>query len=116
VLHAKHIAVVHGSDDGLVPPAFTSRPWSLRAHAQNPGADVRYYEVEHAQHFDAFLGLPAYGARYLPMIPYLWRLLDLTLAGSPLPPEGKVATTPRGLGAGGAPPPLTRENLGDWFR
>jgi len=115
-LRAKRVAVVHGSDDGLVPPAFTSRPWSLSAHAQNPGVDIRYYEVEHAQHFDAFLGLPAYGARYVPMIPYLWRLLDLTLANSPLPAEGKVATRPRGLGGGGVPPPLGAENLGDWFR
>jgi hydroxybutyrate-dimer hydrolase len=116
MLKAKRVAVVHGADDGLVPPAFTSRPWSLSARAQNPRAEVRYYEVQHAQHFDAFLGLPAYGARYVPMIPYLWRLLDLALAGSPLPPEGKIATKPRGLAAGGVPAPLTRENLGDWFR
>jgi hydroxybutyrate-dimer hydrolase len=113
---SKRVAVVHGRDDGLVPAAFTSRPWSLSAHAQTPGADIRYYEVEHAQHFDAFLGLPAYGARYVPLIPYLWRLLDLTLEKSPLPPEGKVATRPRGAGAGGVPPALTKDNLGDWFR
>ena len=116
VVKSKRVAVVHGSDDGLVPAAFTSRPWSLSAHAQNPRADIRYYEVEHAQHFDAFLGLPAYGARYVPLIPYLWRLLDLTLEKAPLPPEGKVATRPRGAGTGGVPPALTKDNLGDWFR
>ena len=65
---------IHGSDDGLIPPAFSSAPYVKQAQAA--GRDVRYWQVRNAQHFDAFLGLPDYGARYLPMLPYVYAALD----------------------------------------
>src|SRR5690606_6685436 len=45
------VVVVHGTDDGLVPQAFTSAPYV--AEAQAAGRDVRYWQVRNAQHFDA---------------------------------------------------------------
>lgn len=111
---APRIVVVHGRDDGLIPAALTARPWVAAARAS--GADVRYLEVANVQHFDAFLGLPAIGAAYLPLLPYAWAALDAVLAelegrGS-LPESGAVETTPRGVAAGGLPRPLMAAHLG----
>jgi hydroxybutyrate-dimer hydrolase len=102
------IVVIHGKDDGLVPPAFSSKPYVAQARAA--GRDVRYWQVGNAQHFDAFLGLPDYAARYVPLLPFVYRALDRVWAhlqdGAPLPEDAVVATTPRGAGK-----PLGRENL-----
>jgi hydroxybutyrate-dimer hydrolase len=55
--------------------------------------------VRNAQHFDAFLGLPDYGARYLPMLPYVYAALDRTLAAlegeGDMPADAEVRTMPR---------------------
>jgi hydroxybutyrate-dimer hydrolase len=89
--------VLHGAGDGLIPPAFSSRPYV--AAAQATGANLRYWEVDNAQHFDAFLAVPAMGARYVPLLPYVWQALDQTVAaleGGPAPaPSQRVRTTPR---------------------
>lgn len=101
------VTVIHGADDGLIPMAFTSVPYVAKARAA--GRDVRFWQVRHAQHFDAFLGLPDYGARYLPMLPYVYRALDRTLAaleqGQPMPADAVIDTVPR------AGKPLTAEHL-----
>ncbi|HYM86969.1 MAG TPA: 3-hydroxybutyrate oligomer hydrolase family protein, partial [Pseudoxanthomonas sp.] len=68
------VVVIHGLDDGLVPPAFSSAPYV--AAARDTGREVSYWQVKHAQHFDGFLALPAYGARYVPMLPYVYAALD----------------------------------------
>jgi hydroxybutyrate-dimer hydrolase len=93
------VVVIHGTDDGLVPPAFSSAPWVTQAQAA--GRDVRYWQVRHAQHFDAFLALPDYGARYLPLLPYVYAALDKVSAhlDDPavlLPADAVIVTTPRG--------------------
>ena len=101
------MTVIHGADDGLIPMAFTSAPYVAKARAA--GRDVRFWQVRHAQHFDAFLGLPDYGARYLPMLPYVYRALDRTLAaleqGAPMPGDAVIQTVPR------AGKPLTEAHL-----
>ena len=102
------IIIVHGTDDGLTPMAFSSTPYVAKAQAA--GRDVRYWRVRHAQHFDAFLGLPDYGARYVPLLPYMYAALDRVWAhlenGSALPSDALIETKPRGMGN-----PLTAENL-----
>jgi hydroxybutyrate-dimer hydrolase len=102
------VVVIHGTDDGLVPMAFTSAPYV--AMAQAAGRDVRYWQVRNAQHFDAFLGLPDYAARYVPLLPYMYAALDRVWAhldgGAPLPGDAVVETVPRGAGE-----PLTAGNL-----
>lgn len=91
------VVVIHGIDDGLIPPAFSSAPYVQQAQAA--GRDVRYWQVRNAQHFDAFLGLPDYGARYLPLLPYVYAALDRVNAhldgGAALPADAVIATTPR---------------------
>ena len=95
------VVVIHGADDGLIPMAFSSAPYVRQAKAG--GRDVRYWQVRNAQHFDAFLGLPDYGARYLPLLPYVYEALDrvdahLDGSGS-LPADAVISTTPRGAAA-----------------
>jgi len=101
------VMVVHGTDDGLIPPAFSSKPYATAAKAA--GREVSYWQVQHVQHFDGFLGLPDYGARYLPLLPYVYAALDRVEArldnGTALPADAVIATTPR------AGQPLTAEHL-----
>lgn len=94
------VIVVHGLDDGLVPPAFSSAPYVAAARAA--GRDVRYWQVHNAEHFDAFLGFPDYAARFVPMLPYVYAALDRVEAvldgKGALPADAVIATTPRGAG------------------
>jgi hydroxybutyrate-dimer hydrolase len=95
------VVIVHGVDDGLVPMAFTSTPYVQAARAA--GRDVRFWQVERAQHFDAFLALPGMGAAYVPLTPYVHAALDRTWAhlhdGAPLPGDARIRPTPRGTAA-----------------
>lgn len=101
------VVVIHGTDDGLVPQAFSSAPYVAMARAA--GRDVRYWQVRNAQHFDAFLGFPQYGAVYLPLLPYVYAALDRVDAHldgkSALPADAVIATIPR------AGKPLAADNL-----
>ena len=101
------VIVIHGTDDGLVPQAFSSLPYV--AMAQAAGRDVRYWQVKNAQHFDAFLGLPHLAAVYLPLLPYVYSALDRVDASldgkGRLPDSAVISTVPR-MGK-----PLAAENL-----
>ncbi len=100
--------VLHGAGDGLLPTAFSSEPYVawLRAH----GRQTIYWRVPYAQHFDAFLALPGFGDRHVPLLPYGYAALDRLWAhlyqgaawpvGAPVP-----LAQPRGAG------PLTRQAL-----
>ncbi|WP_242006743.1 D-(-)-3-hydroxybutyrate oligomer hydrolase [Aerolutibacter ruishenii] len=94
------VVVVHGTSDGLIPMAFTSVPYVAGAKAS--GRDVRFWQVRNAQHFDGFLGLPDYAARYVPLLPYVYAALDRVQAhldgNGPLPADAVIATVPRGAG------------------
>lgn len=92
------ILVAQGEQDGLLPIGFASAPYvdALRA----AGRDPTYWRVPHAQHFDAFLALPVFGERHVPLLPYgyaaldaLWAHLD---AGARLPASQRFVTRPRG--------------------
>ncbi|CAN5631962.1 D-(-)-3-hydroxybutyrate oligomer hydrolase [soil metagenome] len=102
------VVVIHGVDDGLVPMAFNSVPYV--AAAQAAGRDVRFWQVRNAQHFDAFLGLPEYAARYVPMLPYVYAALDRVWAhlvdGAPMPADAVIQGVPRAMGT-----PLTADHL-----
>lgn len=91
------VVVIHGTDDGLVPPAFSSAPYVRMA--RDAGRDVRYWQVAHVQHFDAFLGLPHMAAAYLPLLPYVYAALDRVDAyldgKGALPEDAVIASAPR---------------------
>ena len=95
------VVVIHGLDDGLVPPAFSSAPYV--AASQAAGRDVHYWQVRHAQHFDGFLALPAYGARYVPVLPYVYAALDQVSARldgqARKPVDAVIEAKPRGAGS-----------------
>ena len=101
------VVVIHGTDDGLVPQAFSSAPYVAMAKAA--GRDVRYWQVRNAQHFDGFLVLPHMAAAYLPLLPYVYTALDRVDAHldgkAALPDDAVIATVPR-MGK-----PLAAENL-----
>ncbi|NYZ63786.1 hydrogenase [Luteimonas sp. SJ-16] len=92
------VVVVHGIDDGLIPMAFSSVPYVDAARAAD--RDVRFWQVENAQHFDGFLALPDYGARYVPLLPYIYAALDQVTAyldgEGALPADARIRTRPRG--------------------
>jgi hydroxybutyrate-dimer hydrolase len=92
------ILVAHGERDGLLPIAFSSAPYV--AALENAGRSPAYWRIPHAQHFDAFLALPAFGDRYVPLLPYAYAALDRMwahlCAGDALPASHRFATEPRG--------------------
>ncbi|CAM5231751.1 3-hydroxybutyrate oligomer hydrolase family protein [Rhodanobacter lindaniclasticus] len=70
-----------------------------------------YWKVPHARHFDAFLPLPGFGERHLPLLPYGYAALDRLWTHlyeqAPWPDSVPVpAGQPRGAQA------LTRQALG----
>lgn len=80
--------VIHGRSDGLVPQAFSSAPYVAMASVAGRN-DVRYWQVDNAQHFDVFLALPPMAAAYLPLLPYVYSALDRVDAYSGW--QGRVA-------------------------
>ena len=89
--------LVHGVDDGLIPIAFTSDPYAAWARAA--GREVSLWRVHGAQHFDGFLVLPDYAARYVPLIPYVHTALDQVVeyldGRGPLPANADIKPLPR---------------------
>lgn len=69
------VLVVHGRQDGLIPPAFSSRPYVEAARANGAG-QVAWWEIDGAQHFDVLVPYPGLSGRYRPLLPYLWQALD----------------------------------------
>ena len=67
---------------------------------------MRYYEIAHGQHFDAFLGLPGFGSAFVPMQPYLLAAMDLMAArlaaGRAAAAEPGVTLRPRAALDGGS--------------
>ncbi len=109
------VIVLHGRVDGLVPVNHSSRPWYLAAARRQPRAELRYYEIQHGQHFDAFLALPGFAAGFVPMQPHLLAAMDLMATRlrerTALPPSQVVRSRPRAPSRG-PPAPLEREHTG----
>lgn len=107
------ILLLHGVDDGLVPEFTSSAPFARWAKSQ--GAQLSYWRIHHAQHFDALLGLPGLSNRYLPLMPYAYAALDAMWAhlheGAALPGDREITPVPRTV-IEGAVTPLKTENLG----
>jgi hydroxybutyrate-dimer hydrolase len=105
--------IVHGRSDTLIPVNHSSRAYFGKNQLAARGAtQLRYVEVENAQHFDSFIDLlPGFNELYIPLHVYLQRALtamyDHLTNGTPLPVSQVVRTTPRGPGA----PPITAANV-----
>jgi len=114
-LQGKPALIVHGRSDTLVPVALTSRPYfGLNKMVEGQASKLSYIEVTNAQHFDAFLGFPGYGARLVPLHRYFIQAMDMMYAhlksGAPLPGSQVVRTVPRGQ-TGTVANPITLANV-----
>lgn len=118
-LQRKPAIIVHGRADALIPVNHSSRPYTaLNKRVEGRHSRLSYIEVTNAQHFDAFIGLPAllggYDTRYIPLHVYLNRALDAMWEhlrhGRPLPESQVLRTVPRG-GTPGAAPAITQANV-----
>ncbi|WP_269791311.1 3-hydroxybutyrate oligomer hydrolase family protein [Stenotrophomonas sp. Iso1] len=92
------IVVIHGIDDGLVPISMTSDRYVPQARAA--GAQIAYWRISNAQHFDSLLAFPDYRKRYVPLLPYMFAAMDQVWAHLEdptrgLPQDALIETTPR---------------------
>ncbi|WP_321896830.1 D-(-)-3-hydroxybutyrate oligomer hydrolase [Paraburkholderia heleia] len=114
-LHGKPAIIVQGRSDALVPINHASRAY-LAANSEREGSrsHLSLYEVLNGQHFDAFLAVPGFDTRFVPVHYYNIAALNLMWShlknGTPLPPSQVIRTIPRG-GNPGAAPPLGLANL-----
>lgn len=97
-LPARPVLIIHGAADGLVPAAFTSRPY-VAAVRERGGRHLAYWEIERVQHFDAFLGPLGLAGTYLPLMPYAYAGLDALFAhlrgDGPPPADRHIRPPPR---------------------
>jgi hydroxybutyrate-dimer hydrolase len=120
-LRGKPAVIVQGRSDTLVPVNHASRAYvAFNSKVEGSAGNVRYYEIQNGNHFDAFLpnaaggGVQGYDALLVPVHYYFVNGMDLMWArlknGTALPPSQVVRTTPRG-GTPGAAPAITRSNV-----
>jgi hydroxybutyrate-dimer hydrolase len=105
------VIVLHGRADGLIPVNHASRAYyAVNCRDRGVRDELRYYELEHGQHFDGSLALPGFAARFVPMQGWTVRCLELLWArlrdGAPLPPSQVIRSQPRGTA------PLAASHLG----
>jgi hydroxybutyrate-dimer hydrolase len=110
------VIIVHGRADSLIPVNHASRAYYAVNQRDRAGRDeLRYYELQHGNHFDAYLMLPGFADGYVPMQPWMLRALDALYerlrAGTALPPSQVIRSRPRGR-IGGTVPPLDETHLG----
>ena len=103
-LHGKPALIVHGRADALITVNNSSRPYlTLNRQVEGPRSGLRYIEITRAQHFDAFLAMPALASEYLPLLPYYEQALDRIwehlFLKRELPPSQVVQTLARGTEA-----------------
>jgi len=95
------LIVIHGEADGLIPATFSGLPYVqwLREHGRSPV----WWPIADGQHFDAFLAVPGFGDRYVPLLPYgdaaFERVLHALREGRAVDPGPAPATRPRGPAA-----------------
>lgn len=116
-LHGKPTIIVAGRSDALVPANHSERAYFGKLQMNGKAANVRYIEVENANHFDTFIdyaALPGYDSTMIPLHYYLIQALDMMWAqvnnGTALPDSQIVRTTQRG-GTAGAAPAITKANV-----
>lgn len=110
------VVLLHGRLDGLIPVNHSSRAYyGVNRRDRGMRDELRYYELQHGQHFDGALALPGLDTSAVPMQAWTRRCLDLVHArltrGEELPPSQVIRSQPRG-GTPGSAPALTVEHLG----
>ena len=84
------VFVVHGKSDGLVPIQYTSIPYVAMTRASGHQR-IAFWQIDNAQHFDAFLAFPGYGDKFAPLLPHVYGALDAAwntvVNGAPMPAD-----------------------------
>jgi hydroxybutyrate-dimer hydrolase len=98
------VIMLHGRADGLIPVNHSSRAYyAVNQRDRGDRDELRYYELQHGQHFDAFLALPGFAEHYVPMQAWMSRAFDAMFArltqGRALPPSQVLRSTPRASAA-----------------
>ena len=119
-LHNKPVAIVAGRSDALVPVNHAGRAYTAFNSKVEGAANIRYYEIENGNHFDAFLpnaaagGVQGYDVLLVPVHYYFNNAMDLVWArlknNTPLPQSQVVRAIPRG-GVPGSAPAITTANV-----
>ncbi|MFO1415676.1 MAG: 3-hydroxybutyrate oligomer hydrolase family protein [Burkholderiales bacterium] len=120
-LRGRPAVIVHGRSDTLVPVNHSSRAYVAYNSKVEASSNLRYYEIENGQHFDAFVpslaagaGINGYDVLFVPVHYYFINAMDIVWArlegNVPMPPSQVVRTTPRG-GTPGAAPQITVANV-----
>ena len=114
-LRGKPTIIVAGRSDALLPVNNNARAYTaFNRSVEGTGSRLSYVEVVNAQHFDAFLPLPGFDTRFVPLHGYFIEAMNAmyaTLASNAaLPPSQVVRTTPRG-GVPGAAPAITASQV-----
>jgi len=119
-LHNKPVAIVAGRSDALVPVNHAARAYTAFNSKVEGAANIRYYEIENGNHFDAFLpnaaagGVQGYDVLLVPVHYYFNNAMDLVWArlknSVPLPQSQVVRAIPRG-GVPGSAPQITTANV-----
>jgi hydroxybutyrate-dimer hydrolase len=107
--------ILHGQADGTVAINHASRAYyHQNQSSESANQQLRYYEIEHVQHFDAFLAYPGFNQQFVPMHPYFEQALELMymhlFENQALPPSQLIKTQARGL-KGGQVPALNQSNI-----
>jgi hydroxybutyrate-dimer hydrolase len=103
------VIIVHGRADSLIPVNHTSRAYyAVNQRDRGSRDELRYYELEHGNHFDGFLAVPGFADGYVPMQVWTRRGLEALYErlrhGMALPPSQVIRSRPRGIVAGEVPP------------
>ena len=120
-LRGKPAIFVQGRSDTLLPVNHASRAYvAFNSKVEGANSNLRYYEIQNGNHFDAFLpnaaggGVQGYDALLVPVHYYFINAMDLMWArlksGTVLPASQVVRTTPRG-GTPGSAPAITTANV-----
>lgn len=113
-LQNKPAIIVHGRDDNLIAPNHSSRAYYANHQMTRPHVNLKYYEITHAQHFDAFISLPQFADKFIPLHYYYEKSLTLMLKHlrqkTPLPPSQVIKTSTRQIQQN-KQQPLLSENL-----
>jgi hydroxybutyrate-dimer hydrolase len=112
--------IVHGRNDGVVPPNHSSRAYyGVNQIVESKRSNLHYYEVTNANHLDAFIPFfTGYQERFIPLHYYFDQavsiMYDHLKNGTPLPPSQVVRTIPREVLDPGGPPviaDITEDNV-----
>ncbi|CAN2042050.1 D-(-)-3-hydroxybutyrate oligomer hydrolase [Candidatus Magnetomoraceae bacterium gMMP-15] len=115
-LHGLPSIIVHGRNDAMMHPNYTSRSYfAFNQMVEQENSNLHYYEITNAHHLDNLNAYPGFNALYIPLHYYYIQALDLMYDhlknGASLPLSQVVRTTPRDFDNNGDIQAITYNNV-----